>query len=129
MDEQPVKKLRLKGDKPKKKKRKPAKEEDPAERTEADAPETTATEIAAASAKPKPANPLAVSVQSGHAYEQEFPAEVLRAKKPKIRSTPWGSSYRAAPEHLHGYSSKVKGKTAEERLDMRAATKADKFCK
>lgn len=28
-----------------------------------------------------------------------------------------------------GYSKKVKGKTAEERLDMRAAIKADKFCK
>lgn len=28
-----------------------------------------------------------------------------------------------------GYSKKVKGKTAEERLDMRAAVKADKFCK
>ena len=28
-----------------------------------------------------------------------------------------------------GYNKKVTGKTAEERLDMRAATKADKFCK
>ncbi len=28
-----------------------------------------------------------------------------------------------------GYDKKVTGKTAEERLDMRAATKADKFCK
>jgi hypothetical protein len=28
-----------------------------------------------------------------------------------------------------GYSKKVKGKTAEERLDMRAAMKTDKFCK
>ena len=30
---------------------------------------------------------------------------------------------------LPGYSKKVKGKTAEERLDMRAAMKTDKFCK
>ena len=28
-----------------------------------------------------------------------------------------------------GYSKKIKGKTAEERLDMRAAMKTDKFCK
>jgi hypothetical protein len=28
-----------------------------------------------------------------------------------------------------GYTHKVTGKTASERLDMRAATKADKFCK
>ena len=28
-----------------------------------------------------------------------------------------------------GYTKKVTGKTAEERLDMRAATKADKFAK
>lgn len=34
-----------------------------------------------------------------------------------------------APEILHGYTKKVKGKTAEERLDMRAAMKSDKFCR
>jgi hypothetical protein len=38
-------------------------------------------------------------------------------------------SYREAPEILHGYTTKVKGDTASERLDMRAATKADKFCR
>ena len=88
-------------------------------------------------------------------------------QKPKVKSTPWGSTYRAAPEILHGYSSKVgvlaqdggagrpstalvvhtekkprphtsprrcrllqvTGKSASERLDMRAATKSDKFAK
>lgn len=129
-------------------------------------------------------------------------------QKPKVKSTPWGSSYQKAPEILHGYTSKVRceavgaccdvwwgawivhcfapskhfiicaelparvrmivgtavdsavcrtgctpailpllrsnrhqqqhcvcivvqvtGKNASERLDMRAATKADKFCK
>jgi hypothetical protein len=54
---------------------------------------------------------------------------LLLLQKPKVKTTPWGSSYREAPEILHGYSSKVKGETASERLDMRAATKADKFCK
>lgn len=47
----------------------------------------------------------------------------------KTRSTPWGSTYRAAPEILHGYDKVVTGKTASERLDMRSATKHDKFCK
>ena len=50
-------------------------------------------------------------------------------QQPKVKTTPWGSTYRPAPEILHGYSHKVKGDTASERLDMRAATKADKFCK
>jgi hypothetical protein len=36
-----------------------------------------------------------------------------------VRSTAWGSTYRAAPEILHGYDRKVTGKTASERLDMR----------
>lgn len=43
-----------------------------------------------------------------------------KAKQGKAKNTPWGSGYRAAPEVLHGYTTKVKGKTAEERLDMRA---------
>lgn len=30
---------------------------------------------------------------------------------------------------LHGYDRPVYGKTAEERLDIRAASKTDKFCK
>eukprot|EP00798_Chlamydomonas_sp_ICE-L_P015502 gene15502-21589_t len=58
-----------------------------------------------------------------------FEFETQRMNAPKARSTPWGSGYRAAPEILHGYDRKVTGNTAEERLDMRAATKADKFCK
>lgn len=31
--------------------------------------------------------------------------------------------------HILGYTKKVTGKTAEERLDLRSASKADKFCK
>lgn len=30
-------------------------------------------------------------------------------QKPKVKSTPWGSTYREAPEILHGYTSKVGG--------------------
>jgi len=30
---------------------------------------------------------------------------------------------------LAGYTHKITGKTAEERLDLRASSKADKFCK
>eukprot|EP00882_Tetradesmus_deserticola_P003555 GHRQ01003763.1.p2 GENE.GHRQ01003763.1~~GHRQ01003763.1.p2 ORF type:complete len:130 (+),score=53.47 GHRQ01003763.1:1200-1589(+) len=73
--------------------------------------------------------PTAINVQTGKCYEQEFELEQLRMAKPKVKTTPWGSSYREAPEILHGYTSKVKGETPSERLDMRAATKADKFCK
>jgi hypothetical protein len=53
-------------------------------------------------------------------YEQEFALEMSVANQGKAKNTPWGSGYRAAPEILHGYTKKVKGKTAEERLDMRA---------
>lgn len=63
------------------------------------------------------------------AYEEEFATEIERAKEGKTKSTPWGSSFGHAPEILHGYKTKVTGKTAEERLDMRAARKTDKFCK
>jgi len=63
------------------------------------------------------------------AYEKEFEFEEQRRKEGKVKTTPWGSSYRAAPEILHGYDRRVQGDTAEERLDMRCATKADKFCK
>lgn len=71
----------------------------------------------------------AINIMSGKNYEQEFEFEVQRMKEGKTRSTPWGSSYRAPPEILHGYSQKVTGKNAEERLDLRCAKKADKFCK
>jgi hypothetical protein len=40
-----------------------------------------------------------------------------------------GQGYRAPPPVLHGYSAPVTGETHEERLDIRCAKKADKFCK
>lgn len=48
-----------------------------------------------------------ISVQSGKNYEDEFEFEKLRmhqATQGKVmtKSVPWGSSYRAAPEILHG---------------------------
>ena len=42
---------------------------------------------------------------------------------------PHGHKFRAGPTVLHGYAAPVAGKTAEERLDMRAALKGDKFCR
>ncbi|BDA46307.1 hypothetical protein COCOBI_08-3990 [Coccomyxa sp. Obi] len=71
----------------------------------------------------------AVSVQSNLTYEKEFALEMEKAKEGKVKNTPWGSSFKAAPEILHGYSAPVTGKTAEERLDLRCAVKTDKFCK
>ncbi|KAG2437924.1 hypothetical protein HXX76_005540 [Chlamydomonas incerta] len=79
--------------------------------------------------KPKPAVPTAINVMSGKNYEQEFDIEMKRVQEGKAKSTPWGCGYRAPPAILHGYTSKVTGKTAEERLDMRSAAKSDKFCK
>ncbi|GAX79401.1 hypothetical protein CEUSTIGMA_g6842.t1 [Chlamydomonas eustigma] len=78
--------------------------------------------------KPKPVSAEGISV-TGKKYEEEFEFEKQRIKHGQVKNTPWGSSYRAAPEILHGYTKKVTGKTAEERLDMRAATKSDKFAK
>lgn len=65
-------------------------------------------------------NAKGISVMSNKTYEEEFSIEMSRAKTGKERSTPWGSGYGKAPEILHGYASKVTGKTAEERLDMRS---------
>ena len=54
-----------------------------------------------------------------------------RQAEAKGRTSAWGSNFRAAPEVLHGYAAPLTqgARTAEERLDVRAATKADKFCK
>lgn len=57
------------------------------------------------------------------------PASQQRMSAPKARSTAWGSSYRAPPEVLHGYTKKVTGANAEERLDLRCASKGDRYCK
>jgi len=57
---------------------------------------------------------------SNKTYEEEFSLEMSKAKEGKAKAAPWSSGYKKAPEFLHGYDKKVKGKTAEERLDMRA---------
>ena len=65
-------------------------------------------------------------------YEDLFPAEKKRQADAKGRSNCWGTNYREAPDVLHGYTESWKGKksfSAEERLDLRAASKADKFCR
>ncbi|KXZ50951.1 hypothetical protein GPECTOR_14g197 [Gonium pectorale] len=79
--------------------------------------------------KPKPIAATAVNVMSGKTYEEEFDLETKRVKEGKSKSTPWGCGYRAPPAILHGYTAKVTGKTAEERLDLRSASKSDKYCK
>ena len=66
---------------------------------------------------------------SNKTYEEEFALEINKAKEGKAKSTPWGTGYKSAPSILHGYSKKVTGKTAEERLDLRSAMKSDKFCR
>lgn len=57
---------------------------------------------------------------SNKSYEEEFSLEMSKAQEGKSKATPWGSGFKKAPEILHGYEKKVKGKTAEERLDMRS---------
>lgn len=54
-------------------------------------------------------------------YEEEFDLEMKKLKQSRAAKT--------VPEVLHGYAAKVRGDTAEERLDLRAAMKSDKFCK
>ncbi|KAK3262859.1 hypothetical protein CYMTET_28311 [Cymbomonas tetramitiformis] len=65
----------------------------------------------------------------GQTYETIFHYETQRMKDAKGRSLCFGTNYREAPEILHGYTRKVKGKTSEERLDKRCAQKADKYCR
>ena len=95
--------------------------------------EAAASHVHAAttSEKPQGGKPAAVGgiTTKGKSYEEEFEFEKKRIEQGQKSSTPWGSSYRAAPAILHGYDKAVSGKTAEERLDMRAATKTDRFCK
>jgi hypothetical protein len=65
-------------------------------------------------------------------YEELFASEMARAREAKGRTSAWGTNFRAAPEVLHGYSERLdtsKPLTSEQRLDLRAATKADKFCR
>ncbi|KAF5830570.1 hypothetical protein DUNSADRAFT_14336 [Dunaliella salina] len=62
-------------------------------------------------------------------YEEDFVYETERMKTGKVRTTAWGATYRKPMEIPHGYTHKITGKTAEERLDLRSTTKADKFCK
>ena len=67
-------------------------------------------------------------------YEELFPYEKKRQLDGKGRSICWGTNYREAPEVLHGYTESWKKKkphemTAEERLDLRCGSKADKYSK
>ena len=67
-------------------------------------------------------------------YEELFPYEKNRQIEGKGRGQCWGTNYRAAPEVLHGYTESWKNKkshemTAEERMDLRCGSKADKYCK
>jgi len=71
-----------------------------------------------------------VGAAPSKSYEDLFPSEVKRMAEAKGRTNAWGTNFRAAPEILHGYSTKLTGKlSTEQRLDVRAASKADKFCK
>ena len=73
-----------------------------------------------------------VGAKPTKSYEELFPSEVKRQAEAKGRTSAWGTNFRAAPEVLHGYSQPLAQgakRTAEERLDVRAATKADRFCK
>ena len=70
----------------------------------------------------------------GDTYATQFPYEAARQAQGRGRTVSFGTNYRAAPDTLHGYAHSWKDKKAstmtyEERLDLRAATKADKFCK
>lgn len=65
------------------------------------------------------------------AYEKAFAIEARRMQQGnRERACAWGAgSYRAPPAVLHGRTAPIKGDTAEERLDLRSASKADRYCK
>lgn len=65
------------------------------------------------------------------AYEKAFAIEAKRMQQGnRERACAWGAgSYRAPPAVLHGRTAPIKGNTAEERLDLRSASKADRYCK
>ena len=65
-------------------------------------------------------------------YDEQFPHEKARERLGRGRETVFGTNYRAPPAVLHGYDETWANKrnlTREESLDLRAACKADKFCK
>lgn len=43
-----------------------------------------------------------ITTQNGGTYEQVFSLEMEKAKAGKVKNTPWGSSFRAPPQILHG---------------------------
>jgi len=65
------------------------------------------------------------------AYEKAFEIEARRLQQRRERASPWGASYRPPPPGaiLHGRDRAIRGDTAEERLDLRSAAKADRYCK
>ena len=74
----------------------------------------------------------AVGGATDKTYEELFASEMARAKQAKGRTSAWGTNFREAPAVLHGHSERLdlsKPLTAEQRLDLRAAQKADKFCR
>merc|ERR1712130_119443 len=78
----------------------------------------------------KPIDPSSISVMTGTTYDQEFAFELEKLKKGgHTKSVPWGSTVRAPPEILHGYSAPIVPKNASGRLDLRATSRSDKFCK
>lgn len=91
----------------------------------AEAAATTTTTTKTTAAAPLPQDKLPQS------YEKAFDIEARRLQQGRERSTAWGASYRpvAPGAVLHGYSTPVTGATAEERLDLRSAAKADRYCK
>lgn len=74
----------------------------------------------------------AVGQKPTSTYEDLFPLESKRLAEAKGRTAPYGTNYRAPPAVLHGYTAPLDRSaplSAEARLDLRSAAKADKFCR
>eukprot|EP01023_Acetabularia_acetabulum_P059381 TRINITY_DN71367_c0_g1_i1.p2 TRINITY_DN71367_c0_g1~~TRINITY_DN71367_c0_g1_i1.p2 ORF type:complete len:129 (-),score=29.37 TRINITY_DN71367_c0_g1_i1:93-479(-) len=122
--------LKLKGDKVIGGVKKKKKSKKIVERSEIEGEDIIQTEEPNVTQRDKSVKQDSISIVSGKNYEEEFSLEMAKAKEGKTRSTPWGSTFRAPPTVLHGYSEKLKGSgNAEQRLDVRCAMRADKFCK
>ena len=93
---------------------------------------------AAAAAAKAAAADAALKAALPKSYDEEFGLEAAAraaavGANPALAQPgavgPHGHKFRAGPAVLHGYAAPVAGATAEERLDMRAALKGDKFCR
>ena len=61
----------------------------------------------------------AITTQGEGTYEQVFSLEMEKARAGKVKNTPWGSSFRAPPQVLHGGLCRRRGQAMWESFYMK----------